>query len=347
MARILPTWALAMTCALALPQNATAGPATSRSKVVQTLITAAQKEFDAAHFERAGQLFLEIWRQDKTLPPALYNAARAWHLAGKLDKAEELYREYLALPGIEAAPRAKIEEQLADLRLRRAEAYADDAGQAEKAANFALAVRLWGEALQIQPKPAWLLRRARAEHLAGNAEAAIKGYDRYLELATEAAPDRADALRWRAELQPSAPAATTRPATGGPALPSGAAVGTVAGGSSDHEVASAPDRTLAWAVLGGGAAVGLGGVGLYLATLSDQAAYEASLAAKTGGKYSGTAYEDAKASADAINGRVRLAWAVGGVGAVTAGVGAWLLLKRPGKVAVAPVPGGAVVAWGW
>ena len=341
MARILPAWALAVTCALALPRVATAGPGAPRSKVVQTLITAAQKEFDAANFERAGQLFLEIWRQDKTLPPALYNAARAWHLAGKLDKADALYREYLALPGIEAAARSKIDEHLADLRLRRSEAYADDAAQAEKAANFALAVRLWGEALQIQPRPAWLLRRARAEHLAGNAEAATKGYDRYLELATETAPERADALRWRAELQPSAPAAPKALGTTAPSLPS------EAGATAYQRLETAPDRTLAWILTGGGAAVGLAGAGLYLATLSDQAAHEASLEARTDGKFSGTAYEDAKASADAINGRVRLAWAVGGAGAVAAGVGAWMLLKTPGKVAVAPVPGGAIVAWRW
>jgi TolA-binding protein len=66
-----------------------------KARALQNLIAAAQREVDAANFERAAQLFLEIWRQDKSLPIVLYNAARAHHLAGKLDKADELYNEYL------------------------------------------------------------------------------------------------------------------------------------------------------------------------------------------------------------------------------------------------------------
>ena len=85
-----------MTTLLALPAPALAQA--RPSKVVQALIAAAQKEFDAGHFERAGELFLEVWLQGKDSRPALYNAARGFHLAGKLDKAESLYRELLALP---------------------------------------------------------------------------------------------------------------------------------------------------------------------------------------------------------------------------------------------------------
>ena len=369
MPRLPVPWLLVLVTLVALPTVVTASPG-ARSKVVQTLISAAQKEFDAANFERAGQLFLEIWRQDKTLPPALYNAARAHQLAGKPDKAEELYREYLGLPAIEASARTKVEEQLAELRLRRSELHAEDAMRAEKAGNYALAVQLWGDAIQIQPKPAWLLRRARAAHLAGQAEAAVQGYDRYLELAPKDAAERADAQRWLTELRPAAvpakpvvvppaepPVNPTVPAPVNPTVavpvttaqaapvavaPRQAAPAVVVAGA--EPVASSG---VAWALTAGGATIGLAGVGLYLATLGDQVDYDASLQAKAGGKFSGTNFEDAQATADRINGRVHLAWAMGGVGAVATGVGVWMLLKTPKTVAVLPTPGGAVVAWRW
>ena len=75
---------------------APAGPvlaAPPKSKVVTALIGAAQKEFDGGNFDRAGELFLDVWKQDKTQTAALYNASRAMHLAGNLDKADDLYRE--------------------------------------------------------------------------------------------------------------------------------------------------------------------------------------------------------------------------------------------------------------
>lgn len=72
-----------------LPRIASAAPP---SKIAAALINAAQKEFDAGNFERAGDLFHQIWRQDNSQVAALYNAARAYHLAGRADAAGELYR---------------------------------------------------------------------------------------------------------------------------------------------------------------------------------------------------------------------------------------------------------------
>ena len=88
---------------LALP-----APLLAQTRPSNVVFAAAQKEFGAGHFERAGELFLEVWQQGKAERPALYNAARAFHLAGKLDKAEALYREFQALPDQDAAVAAKI-----------------------------------------------------------------------------------------------------------------------------------------------------------------------------------------------------------------------------------------------
>lgn len=77
-------------------------PVLARGGTVEAMIAAAQREFDAGNFARAGGLFLAIWRQgpssDRTQLAALYNAARAYQLAEELDQAEALFRELAAYP---------------------------------------------------------------------------------------------------------------------------------------------------------------------------------------------------------------------------------------------------------
>ncbi len=322
------TWALALSTVTAF---GTLAQQPAPGKVVQTLYSAAQKEFDAANFDRAAVLFLQIWRQGKTMPVALYNAARSYHLAGKLDQAEELYREHLALAEAEPAQQAKVQAKLAELRLARADAYAEDALRAEKAGNFTLAVKMWAEAYAISPKPAWMLKQARAEHLAGNKEAALKGYDKYLALAPEQAPAQADAARWRAELAPPSFVDVPLPKEPAPVVV--------------QKAVDKPSSLPGWVALGGGVVVGVGGLGLYLSTADDRKQFEADTAAKTAGKITGTSKEEAQTLADRINTRVYASWAMGGVGVVAAGVGAYLLTRPATAVAVAPTGNGVLVAW--
>lgn len=198
------------------PHLALAAPA-AKANVVQTVLAAAQKAFDAGDFVRAGELFLEVWRSDPDARPVLYNAARAFQLAGKADKAEQLFDELRALPDLDTVLRVKANTQLAVLRASRAERVAEQAAQAEREGQHAVAAVLWADAWTLQPdKVAWLARQARSLQRAGQLAEAAAVYDRYLEQAATDAPGRAEAEAWRKQL-PAAKVATT-PARPEPAV---------------------------------------------------------------------------------------------------------------------------------
>jgi len=305
---------------------ALAAPLQPHSKVVLALITAAQKEFDAANFERAGELFRDIWKQDKSARAALYNAARAYHLAAKLDRAEELYNEFLALPDVDPATQQKIATQQADIRDKRAERKGDEAANAEKDGDFQLAAGLWSEALALQAKPAWLLRHARALHRAGKKDAALIGYDRYLKEAPADAPGRNMAEGWRAEVAPPA-AAMAAPA---PVI-----------AKQDQQGPS----LLAWTALGAGVLVLAGGGTVLGLAASDDSTLNTKLQTlDSTGQINGISHANAIKESQRIESQYTLGWLLTGVGAAATGVGAWLALQTPSKVAVSPLPSGLLVA---
>lgn len=321
--------AIALLVALALATSPTVALAAGPSKVVTALINAAQKEFDAGNFERAGQLFLEIFKQDATQIAALYNAARGFHLGRRFVKAEELYRQLLALPSTEAPLKAKVEGQLVDIQNQRADVKVEEAVKAEEAGNFALAVQLWGDAVRMGGrKLPWVLRMARAKQLAGQKDAALKEYDAYLAETPEDDKGRVDAARWRAEIAPATYDDVPVPRD----APVVKAV-----------VVEAPSRWPAYATLGGGVALAAAGLGLYVATQGDVSNYDAKMAASAGGMVTGWSLQEANAERDRINGRVYVSWGLAGVGAVVAGVGAWLLVRAPGAT-VAVTPQGVLIA---
>lgn len=233
-----------------------------------------------------------------------------------------------------AAPtvaKPKCDKNVDELRVKRAEAKADDAVAAEKAANYGLAAKIWADALALAPeKTGWILRLARADHLAGNNDAALKGYDKYLALPPQQAPDQPDAARWRAEIAPK-----TFDEVPVPKDP--VAVVAVA------KPADGSGRGMAWAVVGGGAAVGLAGLGLYVATQGDVSSYDAKIAAGAGGKVTAWSLQEANAERDRLNRRIYASWGLAGAGVVVVGVGAWLLVRAP-TVSVAVTPQGFVVA---
>ncbi|MBM4341806.1 MAG: hypothetical protein FJ100_00310 [Deltaproteobacteria bacterium] len=192
---------MALALAVASPAPNAWCQAPAASKTVAALLAAAQKQLDAGNFERAAELFLEIWRVDKTTVPALYNAARSFQLAGQLDKAERLFREMLALADLEPQARAKAQTQLDAVLAKKAERRADEATSAESAGQYDAAVALWAEALTLDPKRAdWIKRLGRAAHLGGKHAQASAAYERYLKTAGVSAGDRAQVEAWRAEL---------------------------------------------------------------------------------------------------------------------------------------------------
>ena len=323
------TVAVACMLAFALATLPAIALAAGPSKVVTALINAAQKEFDAGNFERAGQLFAEIYKQDSSQIAALYNAARGFHLGRKFVKAEELYRQLLALPAIEAPLKAKVEGQLVDIQNQRADVKVEEAVKAEEGGNFALAAQLWTDAVRLGGrKLPWVLRLARAKQLAGQKDAALKDYDAYLAETPEDDKGRVDAARWRAEIAPATYDDVPVP--------------------KDAPVAKAslvepPSRFPAYATLGGGVVLAAAGLGLYAATQGDMHAYDAKMAESAGGKVTGWSLQEANAERDRLNGRIYASWGLAGAGAVVAGVGAWLLVRSP-ETTVALTPQGVLIA---
>jgi tetratricopeptide (TPR) repeat protein len=109
------------------------------AKLVPALVAAAKKELDAGNFDRAGELYLQIWQQDASLLVALNNAGRAYQMAGRLEKADELYGLYLKQPHAEAAGIAKVRAYQAELQVARGDLKVEGAARAESEGKYALA----------------------------------------------------------------------------------------------------------------------------------------------------------------------------------------------------------------
>lgn len=353
----------AVLAATALAPCTPALAAAPKSKVVQALIAAAQKEFEAGNFDRAGELFVEIWRQDPDSRPALYNAARAFQLAGKLERADELFRELLALPDLDAALKTKAQTQLDVLQRQRGERKAEEADRAEKGGQYAAAAGLWADAVRLLPsKPAWALRQARALHLAGQWAAALAAYDRYLGTTPAPGEDRAQVQAWREEVEqklhppaqpeprvvPQAPVEPAHAATPTEAPPTPAVPAPVQARREPvppvavAKQAPEPASRLPVIVLGGGSALAVAGIVTLLVAKGEDADLQAKFS--TDHKITTITRAQSLAEADRISGHYALGWALTGVGMVGAGVGAWLLASQPqARVTVAPVGQGVVV----
>jgi tetratricopeptide (TPR) repeat protein len=317
-------------------QSSVAWSAPANTKLIMALYAAAQKEFDAGNFERAAELFLNIYQQDPSQPTALYNAARSAHLAGKLDRAEDLYSRYEALPAAEAAKLEKIKGLRGEILVKRGEMRADEANAAERTGQYAVALQLWTDAVRFNPsRSAWWARAGRAAQLAGRVEDARSWYQRVLNEAAAAAPERADAQRWEAELPPVAAAAA----------PSKVAETGIASGESAPT--AVPSKLPGMALAGlGGAAVLAGGVVLLLAQ-GDQAELDSQLATRdASGGITGITKAKAVEEASRISSNYNLGWGLAGGGLVVAGIGTWWLLRNPQKtVRLVPTGNGVQLAW--
>jgi tetratricopeptide (TPR) repeat protein len=321
---------------LALSQAAVAAPS-AKDKMVAALLGAAQKAFDAGEFERAGEIYLDLWRQDSTQPLYLYNAGRARHLGGQLDSAEDLYRQLLALPGLDQARIDKTRGYLVEVQRRKGERKAEEAAKVERDGKYDAAAALWRDAFDLDPnRHAWLARAGRSMQLAGKKDEAAAAYQKYLAAAPKDASDRSDVVRWFGELKPGDAA----PSGGGPgaAAPVGGNAPAVGVGAQG---AASKTPIAAWIALGGGGALVAGGAAMYLLALGDQDQLQKDLDASAhtvGGK---TVYKLDYAAIrdrnDAIAQGKTIGVALTGAGVAAACVGVWLVLSEPKSgVAVAP-----------
>ncbi len=353
---------LLLVAALCAPTAAAAAPKSAKEQMIATLNNAANKAFDAGDFARAADIYLDLWRQDSTQPLFLYNAARASHLGGQLDRAEDLYRQLLALPGLDQARLDKTRGYLVEVQRRKGERKAEEAAKVEAAGNYEAAAALWRDAFDLDPnRLAWLARAGRALHLAGKKADAATTYKKYLETAPKDAQDRGDVERWSTELRTAGPDAVAPRPAAAPATPAAAAphaaphaapvAAPAAPAVGVHKGAGAVPMT-AWIALGGGALLAGGGAFLYMGAASDQDALQKELdAAKTtvdGKPVWKLDYTEVEARNAAIGRSKTIGALVGGAGVVAAGIGAWLAVSAPkARVVALPAPDLAGVRLAW
>ncbi len=239
--------------------------------------------------------------------------------------------------------------------------------------QYALSAELYRRAYRIDPtKPEYLFGVARSEQKAGNMKAARLAFETLKGLLPVTDPfylkcqktlDEMDAAEKTARPPPPAvpppqviqapPPVVETPKPLPP--PSVVVVKPVEAPPKVVAVAPLPvvvqapvDRTesklLPWTLVAGGGALFLAGLGVSLSTLSDAAAWNrdsSSLGAN--GKIIGTNYETASATVTSLNTRLGVGIGLGVGGLACAGVGTWLLLRHPDKVALLPTPQGLLL----
>lgn len=360
---IRPSTALAAAVLTALVSLATApNPAVATPAAAQKIALQAKKAYDSEQFDRAADLYLAAHRE-QAVAGYLYAAARAAHQAGKLDRAEELYRRALQSADLPAEMREKAGAHLESIATRRAEQRADEAEALQKATKYAEAAEVWRSAAALQPgRAVYLCRAGRAAKLAGDRAAAVRDYSACRGKAGEGTAEIAEAERALAELEPPTPEKPTLvKAAEGPVVVAPPKVAKAADvkrdlgerpDGSQGVVASASPRrawqdrpATTWAALGGGLAATAVGVGVLVWAALDEGELNAKIDARIDGKVTKISYADAQTTRDGINLRYGLGWASFGLGAAALGAGTWLYVKgNPPKVVLVPTGQGALLS---
>lgn len=211
---------LAMICTAA---PAHAAPPPKPNQTAERLASQAKQALELGDHDRAANLYLGAFKQDPTQTVLVFNAARVLHLGRRIDRAEETYRIFLALPDIDAGLAESARQYLEEIRLSRADERALEAQQLGQQGRFAEAAAAWRNAFRIaQHRVVYLLRAARAQRLSSAPQLAVADYQDYLARATDGA-ERQEARDELAMLQDSLPQAAAA-ATPLPAAPTPAAL---------------------------------------------------------------------------------------------------------------------------
>lgn len=289
-------------------------------KAAVTLAAAARQAYDAGQYAKAADLYLKAWQAEPSQSGLLYNAARASHVGGLRDEAEQRYRQFLELPGHDAAVDAKVAGYLDDIRKSRAEDRAKAAAQARSTGDAHTAMALYRAAIGLAPERVdWLLPLAEVEETSGQRDAARQHLRAWLDASPADAPQRQDVQRRVVAL----------------GMPTGA-------------VAQAPaengSRGLAWVLTGVGVTAGLTAGWLAWRAHTEQGELDTDLAHKDAQGRILLPFSEAQRRHDLIQGdRTAAAW-TGGAAVVLTGLGVWWLLSgESSRVAVAPVPGGVAL----
>jgi tetratricopeptide (TPR) repeat protein len=312
-------------------------------KAAEAMAHKAAAAYEQGDHSRAAQLYFEAYRQDPQRPDYLYGAARSEQIAGLLDRAEEHFAAFIALPGADPQRVEQAKGRLQELRGRRADERAQLGDAALRKGELLVAAQLFLEAADLAPtRPVLRFKAGAALWDGGRRDEAKFQLERYLREAADDAPERA---RARLLLEPPA-TNVAMPAT--PTAPVAATANPVA-----TVVAPAPirpaSRWWAWGIAGSGGALAAVGTLMYLNAVEERAQVDLLLTDKRyDGLITGTSFEEARAWADDIAGKKTRAAALGGLGVAALVTGVALVRSDPAPVAaIVPRRGGWQAEFAW
>lgn len=328
-------------------------------KAAENMARQAAAAFEQGDHQRAAQLYMQAYASDAATLDYVYGAARAEHVANKLDQAELHYEEYIKKGG-KGTRLANANKYLLEVRSAKAEIKASDAERAVRMDNPLLAAQLFHSAFDMAPQR-WdfLYRESMVREQAGQKPEAKALLARYLRDAPADAHDREEAkarfavLDGKPAVKPAEvpkPAEVAKPQLVSPVvvqppvaravaepLPAAGIVSPRAEPPQDQGSA----RALAWTTTAVGAAVALTGLGLAVWAQLDQSSLQKQLTPNGAGLIDGISYSEAQARVSANDNRRLAGEMLGGVGVLATATGAWLLWRAyPGDahVTVAPTP---------
>jgi len=343
-------WARITICSalllFALPAHA------DKTTAATSMSREALSAYDAGDYSRAGQLYEQAFKIDPK-PEFLFGAARSAHLFGDLEKAEDLYRKVTVRPNVTPALVKKAQDYIADVRVARSEQKAREAQSMQGRGDKRLAAQLWQDAFALNPQRVdWLVRAGRLQEDVGDKDAAIATYRRYIQDAPATASDQAEAHARLAILAPAVtgPAPGAAPPAAKPALEETAVhpVPVVEQSAVPSQEGASLRKLGGWASLGAGGVLTVTGIVFYALAAQDDSALQSALARRDAqGHITGVSLAEARTRQDKIDTGKTTGVILGGVGVAAMGLGAWLWLGEPAKVAVLPTWNGANLTMRW
>ena len=285
------------------------------SKQAAGMANSAKNAYEAGDHQRAMDLFLQAWKIDKNQPAYIYSAARAAHIAKKLDLAEQYYREYLAQATADPRVAEKANDYLREIARERLDAKVAEGEDAERNKLFELAIRIYDDVLKSDPsRQSMQLFKGRALLRGGKLDEAEVALREYKSNAPGDAPGLKDADAYLAQIDESRRRAFNP-----------------ANGLADANVVAGPppkplpvNNIVGWSLVGAGGIAGVVGVVQLARAIKARSDLDALVTPRNSlGRIYQVSYDDAAAQSASIASLRTQAAILGSAGLVTAAFGAW------------------------
>ncbi|HAN32221.1 MAG TPA: hypothetical protein DCQ06_11535 [Myxococcales bacterium] len=142
--------------------------AVDKQKALNNMKKEAGRAYEEGKYQRASELFWTAWQTAPNQTGLLYNAARTAHIAGQVERAEMLYRKFLALPNRAGAAVAKCQARLNEIVDSRADSMAESARRAANSGEHARAAELYEKAAALSPRRARYAKLAKSHREMGS-----------------------------------------------------------------------------------------------------------------------------------------------------------------------------------